>query len=78
MTAAACRAFEEALDRHLDASGPDAPVPETLGHAARTAVRMGLSLPLLDAVYRIAAAIDRTTKAERCASRSVIQRESLA
>jgi len=34
MTAAACRAFEEALDRHLDASGPDAPVPETLGHAA--------------------------------------------
>jgi len=33
MTAAACRAFEEALVRHLEVSGPDAPVPETLGHA---------------------------------------------
>jgi hypothetical protein len=34
MTAAACRAFEETLARHLDASGPDVPVPETLGHGA--------------------------------------------
>ena len=33
----ACRAFEEALTRHLDASGPDAPVPETLGHVAECA-----------------------------------------
>ncbi len=33
MTAAACRAFEATLERHLETSGPDAPVPETLGHA---------------------------------------------
>jgi hypothetical protein len=37
-------------------------VDETLGHAARTAARMGLPLPLLDAVYRVAAAIDRTSR----------------
>jgi hypothetical protein len=34
MTAAACRAFEETLARHLDGSGPDVPVPETLEHGA--------------------------------------------
>jgi hypothetical protein len=34
MTADTCRSFEEALARHLDAAGPDAPVPETLGHGA--------------------------------------------
>jgi ketopantoate reductase len=46
----------------LDAGRP-LEVEETLGHAARTALREGLSLPLLDAVYRIAAAIDRTSRA---------------
>ena len=46
----------------LDAGRP-LEVEETLGHAARTALREGLSLPLLDAVYRIAAAIDRTARA---------------
>ena len=48
------------LKRHI--GGRPLEVEETLGHAARTALRMGLSLPLLDAVYRIAAAIDRTSK----------------
>jgi len=46
----------------LDAGRP-LEVEETLGHAARTALREGLSLPLVDAVYRIAAAIDRTSRA---------------
>jgi len=57
---------EHRLSAHQDIdAGRPLEVEETLGHAARTAVRMGLSLPLLDAVYRIAAAIDRTTKANR-------------
>jgi hypothetical protein len=33
VTGAACRAFEEALSRHFEASGLDAPVPDSLGHA---------------------------------------------
>ena len=54
---------EHRLSAHQDieASRP-LEVEETLGHAARTATRMGLSLPLLDAVYRIAAAIDRISR----------------
>jgi len=57
---------EHRLSAHQDIdAGRPLEVEETLGHAARTAARMGLSLPLLDAVYRIAAAIDRTAKAER-------------
>ena len=57
---------EHRLSAHqdIDACRP-LEVEETLGHAARTAVRMGLELPLLEAVYRIAAAIDRTGKAGR-------------
>ena len=52
------------LSAHQDIdAGRPLEVEETLGHAARTALRQGLSLPLLDAVYRIAAAIDRTSRA---------------
>jgi 2-dehydropantoate 2-reductase len=55
---------EHRLSAHQDIdAGRPLEVEETLGHAARTAARMGLSLPLLDAVYRIAAAIDRTSRA---------------
>jgi 2-dehydropantoate 2-reductase len=55
---------EHRLSAHQDIdAGRPLEVEETLGHAARTATRMGLSLPLLDAVYRIAAAIDRTSRA---------------
>jgi len=57
---------EHRLSTHQDLdAGRPLEVEETLGHAARTAARMGLSLPLLDAVYRIAAAIDRTSRATR-------------
>ena len=59
---------EHRLSAHQDIdAGRPLEVEETLGHAARTAIRMGLSLPLLDAVYRIAAAIDRTLVAGRSA-----------
>jgi 2-dehydropantoate 2-reductase len=52
---------EHRLSAHQDIdAGRPLEVDETLGHAARMAAGMGLSLPLLDAVYRIAAAIDRT------------------
>jgi 2-dehydropantoate 2-reductase len=55
---------EHRLSTHQDIdAGRPLEVEETLGHAARTAQRIGLSLPLLDAVYRIAAAIDRTSRA---------------
>jgi 2-dehydropantoate 2-reductase len=55
---------EHRLSAHQDIdAGRPLEVEETLGHAARLAVRKGLSLPLLDAVYRIAAAIDRTSRA---------------
>jgi len=55
---------EHRLSAHQDIdAGRPLEVEETLGHAARTAIREGLSLPLLDAVYRIAAAIDRTSRA---------------
>ena len=55
---------EHRLSAHQDIdAGRPLEVEETLGHAARTAAREGLSLPLLDAVYRIAAAIDRTSRA---------------
>ena len=55
---------EHRLSAHQDIdAGRPLEVEETLGHAARTALRQGLSLPLLDAVYRIAAAIDRTSRA---------------
>ena len=55
---------EHRLSAHQDIdAGRPLEVEETLGHAARTAAKMGLSLPLLDAVYRIAAAIDRTSRA---------------
>ncbi|HXS80530.1 MAG TPA: 2-dehydropantoate 2-reductase [Gammaproteobacteria bacterium] len=55
---------EHRLSAHQDIdAGRPLEVEETLGHAARTASREGLSLPLLDAVYRIAAAIDRTSRA---------------
>ena len=55
---------EHRLSAHQDIdAGRPLEVEETLGHAARTALREGLSLPLLDAVYRIAAAIDRTSRA---------------
>jgi 2-dehydropantoate 2-reductase len=54
---------EHRLSAHQDIdAGRPLEVEETLGHAARTALRMELSLPLLDAVYRIAAAIDRTSR----------------
>jgi 2-dehydropantoate 2-reductase len=56
---------EHRLSAHQDIdAGRPLEVEETLGHAARTAVRMGLSLPLLEAVYRIAAAIDRTSRTQ--------------
>ncbi|HET8697908.1 MAG TPA: 2-dehydropantoate 2-reductase [Gammaproteobacteria bacterium] len=52
------------LSAHQDIdAGRPLEVEETLGHAARSAQREGLSLPLVDAVYRIAAAIDRTSRA---------------
>ena len=55
---------EHRLSAHQDVdAGRPLEVDETLGHAARAAAQMGLSLPLLDAVYRIAAAIDRTSRA---------------
>ena len=58
------RSPEHRLSAHQDVdAGRPLEVEETLGHAARTAVQLGLSLPLLDAVYRIAAAIDRTSRA---------------
>jgi 2-dehydropantoate 2-reductase len=54
---------EHRLSAHQDIdAGRPLEVEETLGHAARTAARVGLSLPLLEAVYRIAAAIDRTAR----------------
>jgi 2-dehydropantoate 2-reductase len=55
---------EHRLSAHQDIeAGRPLEVEETLGHATRMAARAGLSLPLLDAVYRIAAAIDRTLRA---------------
>jgi 2-dehydropantoate 2-reductase len=55
---------EHRLSAHQDIdAGRPLEVDETLGHAARTAAHAGLSLPLLDAVYRLAAAIDRTSRA---------------
>jgi 2-dehydropantoate 2-reductase len=55
---------EHRLSAHQDIdAGRPLEVEETLGHAARSAAQAGLSLPLLDAVYRIAAAIDRTARA---------------
>lgn len=58
------RSPEHRLSAHQDIdAGRPLEVDETLGHAARTAAREGLSLPLLDTVYRIAAAIDRTSRA---------------
>jgi 2-dehydropantoate 2-reductase len=55
---------EHRLSAHQDIdAGRPLEVDETLGHAARMAAGMGLSLPLLDAVYRIAAAIDRAARA---------------
>jgi 2-dehydropantoate 2-reductase len=55
---------EHRLSAHQDVdAGRPLEVEETLGHAARTAAREGLSLPLLDTAYRIAAAIDRTSRA---------------
>ncbi|HET7608269.1 MAG TPA: ketopantoate reductase C-terminal domain-containing protein, partial [Gammaproteobacteria bacterium] len=58
------RSPEHRLSAHQDVdAGRPLEVDETLGHAARTAAREGLSLPLLDTVYRIAAAIDRTSRA---------------
>jgi ketopantoate reductase len=55
---------EHRLSAHQDIeAGRPLEVEETLGHAARTAARLGLHLPLLDATYRIAAAIDRTSRA---------------
>jgi 2-dehydropantoate 2-reductase len=55
---------EHRLSAHQDIdAGRPLEVEETLGHAARSAAQSGLSLPLLDAVYRIAAAIDRTSRA---------------
>ena len=55
---------EHRLSAHQDIeAGRPLEVDETLGHATRMAARMGLSLPLLDAVYRIAAAIGRTARA---------------
>jgi len=55
---------EHRLSAHQDIdAGRPLEVEETLGHAARTAAREGLSLPLLDTAYRIAAAIDRTSRA---------------
>ena len=57
---------EHRLSAHQDIdAGRPLEVEETLGHAARTAARQGLSLPLLDAVYRIAAAKDRTSRAPK-------------
>jgi 2-dehydropantoate 2-reductase len=57
---------EHRLSAHQDIdAGRPLEVEETLGHAARTAAGMELALPLLDAVYRIAAAIDRTSRATR-------------
>jgi 2-dehydropantoate 2-reductase len=54
---------EHRLSAHQDIdAGRPLEVEETLGHAARMAARMGLCLPLLDTVYRIAAAIDRTSR----------------
>ena len=54
---------EHRLSAHQDVdAGRPLEVEETLGHAARLAVREGLSLPLVDAAYRIAAAIDRTSR----------------
>jgi 2-dehydropantoate 2-reductase len=51
------------LSAHQDIdAGRPLEVEETLGHAARTAQRWGLSLPLLDLVYRIGSAIDRTAR----------------
>jgi ketopantoate reductase len=51
------------LSAHQDIdAGRPLEVEETLGHAARSALRAGLSLPLVDAAYRIAAAIDRTSR----------------
>ena len=55
---------EHRLSAHQDIdAGRPLEVDETLGHAVRMAAGMGLSLPLLDTVYRIAAAIDRTSRA---------------
>ncbi|HEX7238420.1 MAG TPA: 2-dehydropantoate 2-reductase [Gammaproteobacteria bacterium] len=55
---------EHRLSAHQDIdAGRPLEVEETLGHAARMAARAGLSLPLLDAAYRIAAAIDRASRA---------------
>lgn len=55
------RSPEHRLSAHQDIdAGRPLEVDETLGHAARTAARLGLRLPLLDAVYRLGAAIDRT------------------
>jgi 2-dehydropantoate 2-reductase len=64
------RSPEHRLSAHQDIdAGRPLEVEEALGHAARTAARWGLSLPLLDVVYRIAAAIDRTSRADASAGR---------
>jgi len=55
---------EHRLSAHQDVNaGRPLEVEETLGHAARLAARERLSLPLVDAAYRLAAAIDRTSRA---------------
>jgi ketopantoate reductase len=57
---------EHRLSAHQDIdAGRPLEVEETLGYAARSAAGAGLSLPLLDTTYRIAAAIDRTSRATR-------------
>jgi ketopantoate reductase len=57
------RSPEHRLSAHQDIeAGRPLEVEETLGHAVRTAARLRLRLPLLDAVYRLGAAIDRTAR----------------
>lgn len=48
------------------AAGRPLEVDETLGHAARRAAELRLSLPLLEAMHRLVAGIDRLYAAGRC------------
>jgi 2-dehydropantoate 2-reductase len=70
---------EHRLSAHQDIdAGRPLEVEETLGHAARTASKLGLALPLLDFVYRIAAAIDRTSRASAAKPPAIGPPQSLA
>jgi len=62
------RQFQEKAPRHRVSTlqdveaGRPLEVEETLGYASRLGAKLGVALPRLDMLYRLAAAIDRTSR----------------